>query len=76
MGVGLQDALRESVPALGGTVVEGFGYNPEASDFSTETSILADTVQGLVDENGAENVGVVYIAFGEGRTVLPVGTEP
>ena len=64
-GVGLQDALRESVPALGGTVDDGFGYNPEASDFSTEASILADIVQGHVDENGAENVGVVYIAFGE-----------
>ena len=64
-GVGLKDALHEAFPALGGTVVEGFGYNPEASDFSTETSILADIVQGLVDENGTENVGVVYIAFGE-----------
>ena len=64
-GEGLKDALHESFPRLGGVVDDGVGYNPEISDFSVETSILADIVQKHVDERGADKVGVVYIAFGE-----------
>ena len=67
-GVGLKDALNESFPAIGGTVDAGFGYNPEASDFSSEASVLAEIVQGYVDENGVGNVGVAYIGFEEGAS--------
>ena len=64
-GVGFKDAIHDSFPALGGVVDEGFGYNPENNDFAAEASILADIVQGYVDQRGADKVGVAYIAFGE-----------
>ena len=65
-GEGLQDSVRESLTARGGTVDEGLGYNPEATDFSTETSLLAEIVTGYVEERGADKVAVMYIGFGEG----------
>ena len=67
-GVGIESASRESFTSRGGTVDDGLGYSPEVSEFSAETSILADRVQGYVDEYGADNVGVLYMGFGE---VLP-----
>lgn len=66
-GVGLETAIREAFPARGGTVDEGIGYSPEISDFSSSTSILAQIVQGHVDEHGAENVGVAYFGFAEAQ---------
>ena len=64
-GVGLEDAARESFASRGGIVSEGISYNPDGSEFSAETSLLADTVRGYVDEYGADRVGVLYIGFGE-----------
>ena len=64
-GTGLQDASRVSFESRGGIVDDGLGYNPEISEFSVEASILADTVQGYVDDHGADKVGVLYIGFGE-----------
>ncbi len=66
-GVGLETAIREAFPARGGTVDEGIGYSPEIDDFSSSASILAEIVQGYVDEYGAENVGVAYFGFGEAQ---------
>ncbi len=74
-GVGLKDALNESFPAIGGTVDAGFGYVPEASDFSTEASLLAEIVQEYVNEHGAGNVGVVYIGFEEGVSFFQSAKE-
>ena len=64
-GVGLERAIRDAFPAAGGIVHEGISYNPEANDFSTEASILAEIVREYVDEYGAERVGVTYFGFGE-----------
>ena len=64
-GVGLERAIRDAFPAAGGIVHEGISYNPEANDFSTEASILAEIVREYVDEYGAERVGVAYFGFGE-----------
>ena len=64
-GVGLEEAARESFVSRGGVVDEGISYNPEVSEFSSETSLLADAVRGYVDEYGADKVGVLYIGFGE-----------
>ena len=64
-GTGLQDASRVSFESRGGIVDDGLGYNPETSEFSVEASILADTVQGYVDDHGADKVGVLYVGFGE-----------
>ncbi len=64
-GVGLESAIREAFSAAGGTVHEGIAYSPEASDFSSEASLLAEIVQGYVDEHGADKVGVASFGFGE-----------
>ena len=64
-GVGLEKAIRESFPAAGGVVHEGISYNPEANDFSSEASLLAEIVREYVDEYGAEHVGVAHFGFGE-----------
>ncbi len=64
-GTGLQDASRLSFESRGGIVDDGLGYNPEVSEFSVEASILADTVQGYVNDHGADKVGVLYVGFGE-----------
>ena len=65
-GVGLIGSIRDSFTSRGGTVADGLGYNPEASDFSAETSLLAEIVQEYVDEYGPDKVAVMYIGFGEG----------
>ena len=64
-GTGLQDASRLSFESRGGIVDDGLGYNPEISEFSVEASILADAVQGYVNDHGADKVGVLYVGFGE-----------
>ena len=61
-GNGLHDALKNS---YSGTVIDGISYNPEGTEFSTEASILADSVQKQIDEYGPDKVGVVYVGFGE-----------
>ena len=65
-GVGLVGSVRDSFTSKGGTVADGLGYNPEASDFSAETSLLAEIVREYVGEYGADKVAVMYIGFGEG----------
>ena len=64
-GVGLERAIRDSFSAAGGTVHDGIAYSPEANDFSSEASLLAEIVQGYVDEHGADKVGVASFGFGE-----------
>ena len=61
-GDGLKEATANS---FSGEVGEGIRYNPEAPEFSASTSLLADLVQGYVDEYGADKVGVLIIAFAE-----------
>ena len=64
-GTGLHEAATESFTGRGGTADDGLSYNPEAAEFSAEASLLADAVQGYVDEYGADKVAVLYIGFGE-----------
>ena len=64
-GVGIQEASRNSLESRGSIMDEGLGYNPEASDFSTEAAILAERVQGYVDEYGPDRVAVMHLGFGE-----------
>ena len=64
-GTGLHEAATESFTGRGGTADDGLSYNPEAAEFSSEASLLADAVQGYVDEYGADKVAVLYIGFGE-----------
>ena len=64
-GTGLHETATESFTGRGGTADDGLSYNPEAAEFSSEASLLADAVQGYVDEYGADKVAVLYIGFGE-----------
>ena len=64
-GDGLQEASARSFTESGGIIDEGIRYNPETPEFSASTSLLADQVQGYVDEYGADKVGVLIIAFAE-----------
>ncbi len=64
-GDGLSDASTSSFVERGGTVDEGIRYNPESPEFSASTSLLAERVQGYVDEYGADKVAVLFLGFAE-----------
>ena len=64
-GDGLSDASTSSFVERGGTVDEGIRYNPESPEFSASTSLLAEKVQGYVDEYGADKVAVLFLGFAE-----------
>ena len=64
-GDGLTESTSASFVSRGGMVDEGIRYNPEAPEFSASTSLLADKVQGYVDEHGADKVGILFIGFSE-----------
>ncbi|MXX21492.1 MAG: ABC transporter substrate-binding protein [Cenarchaeum sp. SB0661_bin_35] len=64
-GDGLRDAVKMDFESRGGFVHEGIRYTPDAADFSGEVATLADQVQMMVDEYGAQQVAVLIIAFDE-----------
>ena len=64
-GDGLSDASTSSFVERGGTVDEGIRYNPESPEFSASTSLLAERVQGYVDDYGADKVAVLFLGFAE-----------
>ncbi|MEE8383336.1 MAG: ABC transporter substrate-binding protein [Nitrosopumilus sp.] len=64
-GDGLSAATTSSFVQRGGTIDEGVRYNPESPEFSASTSLLAEVVQGYVDEYGKDKVGVLFLGFAE-----------
>ncbi len=64
-GDGLSDASTSSFVERGGVIDEGVRYNPESPEFSASTSLLAEKVQGYVDEYGADKVAVLFLGFAE-----------
>ncbi|MCH6586530.1 MAG: ABC transporter substrate-binding protein [Thaumarchaeota archaeon] len=64
-GVGLSNATTSSFVQRGGIIDEGIPYNPESLEFSASTSLLAEKVQGYVDEYGKDKVGVLFLGFAE-----------
>ncbi len=64
-GDGLSESTTSTFVKRGGTIDEGIRYNPESPEFSASTSLLAEIVQGYVDEVGAEKVGVLFLGFAE-----------
>lgn len=70
-GDGLAHATEESFLALlekegaEGGVEEGIRYDPAAKEFSAEAAKLAEIVGRMMDQYGADKVGVSYIAFEE-----------
>lgn len=64
-GIGLKDATETKFEALGGTFLTGIDYDPEATEFTSEASVLAGLVQDAISAHGAENVAVLHISFEE-----------
>jgi len=66
-GDGLSNATTSSFKKLDAdyTVDNGVRYNPESPEFSVSTSILAEKVQGYVDNYGKDKVGVLFLGFAE-----------
>ena len=62
-GDGLEAAIRYHFAELGGEVDEGIRYNPESAEMSASASLLADKVEALSAEHGADRVAVLLASF-------------
>ena len=69
-GDSLSNAAISEFEARGGMSDEGIRYNPDTREFSVSISTLAETVQGYVDEHGADKVAIVVVAFDEIVSIL------
>ena len=69
-GDGLLEATKTSFESKGGVVHEGIRYNTDTPELGLEVSSLADDVQDMVDEHGAENVAVLIISFDEAVQIV------
>lgn len=61
-GEGLRNSVTEK---YNGTIAEGIQYSPDVNEFSTEVSIIDETIRELVAEYGADKVGVFYVGTDE-----------
>lgn len=61
-GDGLKQGVEETFE---GEIVEIFRYNPDAVDFSVEAPILDGEVGRLIEQHGADKVGVLYVGTNE-----------
>ena len=59
-------ATAENFESRGGVVGEGVRYGIAETDFAEEVEDLADEVQSMVNEYGADRVAVFAASFGEG----------
>ena len=66
-GLGLHDATKDRFeqPALGGEFISSIGYDPDAPGFDTIAASIDTAVTSAKSTYGADNVGVLYIAFEE-----------
>ena len=64
-GRGLSESTIKSFEGRGGQVGEGIPYNPESTEFSAKTSLLAQEVQRRVDEFEPYKVAVLFVGFAE-----------
>ena len=70
-GDSLKNAAVSEFEARGGTAdEEGIRYNPDVREFSVSVNTLADTVQGYVDDHGADKVAILVVAFDEIVSIL------
>jgi ABC-type branched-subunit amino acid transport system substrate-binding protein len=61
-GDGLVAGVKEHFT---GTIEPGFRYNPDVSEFSVVISVLDETIARLIEEHGADKVGVFYVGTDE-----------
>jgi branched-chain amino acid transport system substrate-binding protein len=64
-GVGLEEAGKKRFTELGGTLLEGVRYAPEAAEFTAEAADLASKVESAIATYGANKVAVWHISFEE-----------
>ena len=63
-GNNLVNLVRENFESRG-VVDEGIPYDPIQADYSAAASLLADSVQNLADEHGADKVAVLIVSYDE-----------
>lgn len=61
-GDGFKKGIRD---IFDGVFVEGISYDPNQRDYSVEASIIDADIKRLINEYGAEKVGVFYVGFDE-----------
>ena len=61
-GNGLKLGIEE---VFEGEIVELSNYDPQGFDFSVTASFINDEIPKLVEEHGADKVGVLYVGSGE-----------
>ena len=66
-GDGLRDGIASS---FGGEVIKLIRYDAVATDFSVSVSVLDEKIRDLIDEHGADKVGVLYIGNDEFLTMI------
>lgn len=69
-GDGLKAEIVNDFESRGGISDEGIRYNPDTVEFSVSVGVLADTVQGYVDDYGEDKVGIAIVAFDEIVSIL------
>ena len=65
MGSELAKSARAAFIDIGGEMADGLGYDPETTEFSVPSSLVADQVQSAVDRSDTDKVGVLFMGFGE-----------
>ena len=74
-GNGLIDAIRSEFTNIGGVMDAGIKYNPDAAEFSTEVSLLADVVEKHASEVGSDKVAVIVITFSEITPIMQSASQ-
>ncbi len=74
-GNGLIDAVRSEFTSIGGVMDAGIKYHPEAIEFSTEVSLLADAVGKHIAEVGRDRVAVIVITFTEITPIMQSASQ-
>ncbi|MBO3803157.1 MAG: ABC transporter substrate-binding protein [Candidatus Brockarchaeota archaeon] len=74
-GVGLEEAAAKRFRELGGTVLPGIRYSPDAVEFAAEAADLASKVQSAVSKYGADKVCVLHISFEEVNAFFTAASE-
>ncbi|MDI1495296.1 MAG: ABC-type branched-chain amino acid transport system, periplasmic component [Cenarchaeum symbiont of Oopsacas minuta] len=64
-GDGLSENFKINFEQAGGIADEGIRYNQESQEFSVSVDILNKRISSLIEEHGAEKVGIVFIGFAE-----------
>ncbi|MFQ6081059.1 MAG: ABC transporter substrate-binding protein, partial [Candidatus Bathyarchaeia archaeon] len=74
-GDGLEKAMAGRFEELGGTILEGIRYAPDAVEFSAEAADLASKVESAIASYGADQVAIDWIGFEEVNAFVTAARE-